>query len=143
MTGERKPQGPRNDQNQKFTYLELAWHNQFWSIHTYQGIYYTKDENGQDNGKVADQLSCLKKKIKKKPGTVQHWINIFACVGNEQSILYWLAVYSNSVTSKLKEVSHCREFIFQIVFVSLSHLTRNNLIPQNRSVCVCVGRGRE
>ena len=46
---------------QTFTYLELAWHNQFWSVHAHQGIYYTKDENGQDNGKITDQFSCLEK----------------------------------------------------------------------------------
>ena len=51
---------------QKLTYLELTWHNQFWSIHTYQGIYCTKDENGQDNGKITDQFSCLEKKRRKQ-----------------------------------------------------------------------------
>lgn len=45
----------------QFTYLELAWHDQLWSIHAYQGIYYAKDENGQDDGKIADQFSCLEK----------------------------------------------------------------------------------
>ena len=65
---------------QKFTYLELTWHNQFWSVHTYQSIYYTKDENGQDNGKVTDELSCLGREKKKQEALSTGYVYVCVCV---------------------------------------------------------------
>lgn len=96
---------PGMTKRQKFTYLELTWHNQFRSIHTYQSIYYTEDENGQDNGKVTDQFSCLRKKKRNQRlfSTGYMYLSLF-------------------------------EILFKTVFASLSYLARNSLITQNTSV---------
>lgn len=44
-------------------YLEFAWHNELRSVHTDQGIHATEDQNGQDDGKVADQLPHLERTL--------------------------------------------------------------------------------
>lgn len=58
-----KDRGTEFEQQAKeaLAHLELTWHNQLRSIHTDEGVYYTEYENGQDDGKIADQFSCLKK----------------------------------------------------------------------------------
>lgn len=36
------------------TYLEFTWHYELWSVYTNKGIDATEEEDGQDDGKVAD-----------------------------------------------------------------------------------------
>lgn len=43
-------------------YLEFTWHNELRSVHTDEGIHATEDQNGQDDGKVADQLPHLERR---------------------------------------------------------------------------------
>lgn len=43
-------------------YLEFTWHNELWSVYTNKGVHATEDENGQDDGKVTDELPHLQRR---------------------------------------------------------------------------------
>lgn len=43
-------------------YLEFTWHNELRSVYTDKGIHATEDENGQDDGEVADELPHLQRR---------------------------------------------------------------------------------
>lgn len=39
--------------------LEFSWHNEFWSVHSHEHVDSAEDEDGQDDGKVTDELPHL------------------------------------------------------------------------------------
>lgn len=41
------------------THLEFSWHNEFWSIDSYEHVNTTEDEDGQDDCKVTDEFPHL------------------------------------------------------------------------------------
>lgn len=54
------PPLPLRSGKEHLTYLEFTWHKEFWRIHAYQGVNSTEDQDGNNDGKVADQFPCLK-----------------------------------------------------------------------------------
>lgn len=45
--------------HQRFTNLEFTWHDEFWSFDSHKHVDSAEDEDGQDDGKVTDELPHL------------------------------------------------------------------------------------
>lgn len=52
------------------TYLEFTWHYELRSVHTDEGVHATEEEDGQDDGKVTDQLPHLATRKQDKMSTI-------------------------------------------------------------------------
>lgn len=60
------------------TNLEFTWHYELWGVHTDEGIHTAEQKNGQDNGKVTDELPHLgERKVSlycfKACGSMDYW----------------------------------------------------------------------